>query len=244
MRNKWFWGTLAFWVIFAIALTGRALIYSNLRFEPKVISRYDIQTNGLTQSHKLWVNEGSLGDLVPLVDDRLRQEGWVSCAGGRDLIPDLLQLEGLVPDISGLVQIKMFQKPGFHLALGLLQASGESRTYGWEGVFPDAVFDPTQARKGWDIPFPVPPDAKQLMNEKLENLQIALVILPPQKNLVSRFQDLCRKGNWEAVEWKSGGEEPAFLLTQGRNKLLAVLSRQSSEDVITLLKFKKRKDLL
>jgi hypothetical protein len=244
MRNKWFWGTLAFWVVFAAALTGRALIYSDLRFDPKVIGRYDIRTNGLAQSRKLWVNEGSLGDLVPLVDDRLRREGWASCAGGRDLIPDLLQLEGLVPDISDRVQLKMFQKPGFHLALGLLQATGEPKTYGWEGVFPDAVFDLNQARKGWDLPFPVPPDAKQLVNEKLENLQIALVILAPQKDLIGRFQDLCRKGNWETAEWKSGGEGTAFLLTQGSNKLLAVLSRQSSEDVITLLKFEKRKDLL
>jgi len=76
MKNKWFWGTLAFWMIFAIALTGRALIYSSLRFDPQIISRYEIKTNGLVQSHKIWVNEGSLTALVPLVDDHLRQDGW------------------------------------------------------------------------------------------------------------------------------------------------------------------------
>src|ERR1035438_10252493 len=121
MKNKWFWGSLAFWMIFAIGLTGRALIYSSLRFDPQIISRYEIKTNGLVQSHKIWVNEGSLTALVPLVDDLLRQDGWSSCANSQDLVPDLLQLDGLVPDISDRVQIKMFQKPGLHLALGLLQ---------------------------------------------------------------------------------------------------------------------------
>jgi len=244
MRNKWFWGTLVFWSVFAIALTGRALIYSNLRFDPQIISRYEIKTNGLAQSHQFWINEGCLSDLVPLVDDRLCQEGWSKCQGGNDLIPNLLQLEGLVPDISDRVQIKMFQKPGFHLALGLLQDQNEPKTYGWEGIYPDAVFNLDQARKGWDLPFPVPSDAKQLINEKLENLQISMLVLSPQKNLVERFQALCQEGNWRASEWKSGGEDPAFLLTRGRVKLLALLSRQDFEDVITLLKFDKRKDFL
>ena len=244
MKNKWFWGTLAFWMIFAIALTGRALIYSSLRFDPQIISRYEIKTNGLVQSHKIWVNEGSLTALVPLVDDHLRQDGWSSCANSQDLVPDLLQLDGLVPDISDRVQIKMFQKPGLHLALGLLQDTSESKTYGWEGQFPDSVFDLTQAKKAWDLPFPVPSDAKQLLNEKLENLQIGMVVFSPQKSLVDRFQEICRQGNWQVSEWKGSGEKTAYLLTRGRDKIFAILNHQTSEDIITLLKLDKRKDLL
>jgi hypothetical protein len=183
-------------------------------------------------------------DLLPLLSDHLRQEGWVSCAGGQDLIPDLLQIDGLVPDISEKLQVKMFQKPGFHMALGLLQPSGETKTYGWEGVVPDGVFGIAQARKSWDLPFPLPPDTKRLMNEKLENFQIAILILPPQKDLPGRFQALCQEGHWESTVWKSSDANPVFLITKGNNKLMAVLNRQPSEDMITLVKFDQRKELL
>ncbi len=242
MKNKWFWGTLSFWFIFAIAFTSRALIFSDVKFDPQIISHYEIKTNGLIQSHKLWINEGSLNNLLPLLSDRLRQEGWISCAGGRDIIPDLLQLDSSVPDISDKLQIKIYRKPGFHLSIGLLQREGETKTYGWESILPDMVFNQEQARKSWDLSFPTPSDAKQLVNEKLENLQIAMVILPLQKNLTGRFQELCQQGNWEAALWKKGETDPVFILTKGENKLLALLSHQDSEDVITLLRLDKRKD--
>ncbi len=241
MKNKWFWGTLLFWAIFSIAIMGRALIFSTLRFDPKIISQYEIKTNGLTQSHRLWMNEGDLVDLLPLINDRLRREGWNSCAGGIDMVPDFLQLDGLVPDISEKLQIKMFQKPGFHLAMGLLQPSGESLTYGWEGILPDRILSLDQELKAWNFHFPVPPDASHLINEKLANLQIGMVILPHQQGLTRRFLNLCQQGNWEASEWNSGTEYPTFFLTRKGEKLMAVLNQQTSQDVITLLNFINRK---
>jgi hypothetical protein len=242
-KNKWFWGTLVFWALFSIAVTGRALIYSQLSFHPRVISHYEIHTNGMTQSNQFWINDGSLTDLLPILEDHYRQEGWTACSSGRDLVPDLLQLDGLVPDISDQFQIKMFQKPGCHLAVGLLQSPDSSQTYGWEGVLPDSSLTLEQERKGWDLPFPAPLEAAQLFSEKLENLQIGIAFFSDGKKLSDRYNGLCQKGQWQTNLLKNDSAAPAFLVTKGNEKLLVLLSRLDRGDYITFVKFGKRKVL-
>jgi hypothetical protein len=243
-KTRWFWGTLLFWALFSLAVTGRALIYSQLNFDPKVISRYEIHVNGLSQSNQFWVNEGNLTDLLPLLERHYKQEGWIPCLSGKDLLPDLFQLEGLVPDISDQFQIKMFQKPGCRLALGLLQSSDSPNTYGWEGVLPDACLSLEQERKAWNLPFPAPLEATQLISERLENLEFGIALLNREKDLTELFKSLCLKEQWKAISLKTDPESTSFLITKGNEKLLAVLSHPGRGDAITFVKLKIRKAFL
>jgi hypothetical protein len=240
-KFKWFWGTLIFLFLFSIAVTGRALIYSQLTFHPRVISHYEIRANGLTQSNQFWVNDGYLTDLLPVLDRHYRIEGWTPCLSGRDLVPDLLPLEGLIPDISDQFQIRMFQKPGCRLALGLLQSPDTAQTYGWEGILPDSCLSLQQERKAWRLPFPAPLEASQLISEKLEGLEIGIALFTGGKNLTSQFMTLCQRDQWMPSPLKNDSEASAFLITKGNKKLLALLSHQETGNYITFLKFGKRK---
>ncbi len=243
-KNRWFWGTLLFWVLFSLAVTSRALIYSQLSFDPKIISRYEIHANGLTQSNQFWVNDGCLTDLLPLLERHYKQEGWTPCLSGKDLVPDLLQLEGLAPDISDQFQIKMFQKPGCRLALGLLQSADSPQTYGWEGVLPDACLNLKQERKAWGLPFPAPLEATQLISEKLENLEFGVALFNREKDLTDLFKSLCIRDQWKAIPLKPDAESLSFLISKGNEMLLAVLSHPDNGDSITFVKFKSRKAYL
>ncbi len=235
MKKTWFWATIVFWFILAGAFVGRALIFSPDRFSPKTICQYESTTNGVKETNRVWVNEGRLKSLLPIITNKFRSEGWTPEGRELDLTPLLLELSEENPSLEGRLEIHAFKKAGATKALGLLENPSSDTTYGWEGELPDSVFNPSQSRSSWNFPFTPPEDSRELFCQKLMNFRIGLIYLDHDNGLYQRFSSLCLRQGFRIRPWRGDPEREVFLLSKPSFKLLAVLNPQPLEDVIALV---------
>jgi hypothetical protein len=239
MRQKWFWTAFGFWVFFTSAVITWPLIFCPIRFSPKTLSEFEIKVNGETEHNRVWVNEGRLHDLLPVIQKQWLAEGWSSAGQGIDLTPLLLgQLENS-PSLEDQLQIKVFKRKGYYKSLGLLEPSGSGKTYGWEGELPDQAFNTKKSIGHWDFPFLPPPDAEETFCQKLQNFQLALIYLSKAENGEKLFAQLCANQGFSQKLWREDGWKKIYILTKNTKRLLAVLNQEPGEKVLSLVYWKK-----
>src|SRR5665213_44903 len=191
MKQKWFWTTLVFWTLLASSVVSWALISSPLRFQPQTISRYETKVNGQPQKTELWVNQGRLTDLMPIIVKEFTNNHWKPLGNDLDLTSSLLGSISDSFDLSDQIQIKLFEKNGFYKVLGLWQSKDADETYGMTSEVPNNAFNLSQSKSNWGFPFAPPPAATQLFYEKLETLKIGFIYLPPGDEPVQQFNQIC-----------------------------------------------------
>src|ERR1700679_3038701 len=146
MKQKWFWSTLVFWALLTSSVVSWALISSPLRFQPQTISRYETKVNGKSQKTELWINQGRLTDLMPIIVKEFTNDHWEPLGNGLDLTSTLL---GSISDsfvLSDQVQVKLFEKNGLYKTLGLWQSKDTDETYGMTSEVPNTIFNLSQAK--------------------------------------------------------------------------------------------------
>ncbi len=235
MNKYWFWGTIVFWFILASAFLSRALIFSPVCFSPKTICQYESTTNGVKETNLVWVNQGKLINLLPIIMDKFHSEGWTPEGRELNLTPILLELSNKNPSLEGRLEIHAFKKAGVTKALGLLENPDSGMTYGWEGELPGGIFNLTQARSHWDFPFSPPEESREIFCQKLQNFKIGLIYMDPSNSLRQKFFALCLQQGFNFRPWKGDPGREAYLLSKTSVRLLAVLNPQSLEDVIALV---------
>ncbi len=237
MKQKWFWGTFAFWVIFAGTVMAWALIYSPVHFAPKFLSQYETEINGLKQKNELWVNEGHLTALLPVITQNWLKDGWRPAGNNLDLTSAILGALDENTDLSDQVQVRVFQKKDFHKTLGLWEPTGENQTYGWVSEIPDKALNPSTAKSNWHFPFIPPENSNRLYCQKLKNLQIALITLPADTRFEDHFHESCINQGFTQNLWRNDPDKKSYILSKGKTRLLAVLTAEGNQDSISLAYF-------
>jgi hypothetical protein len=235
MKQKWFWGTLFFWLLLATSVVCWALISTPLRFQPQTINQYETKVNGRVQKTQFWVNAGRLSDLEPIIVKELEADHWEPAANGLDLTSALLNGIGNNLDLTEQIQIKMFKKDGLYKSLGLWQAKETDQTYGMTTDIPNDILDLSQAKSSWDFPFPPPTAASQILCEKLENLKIAFISMPLNVQPENELNQFCLSGNLTQSLWQKEKDKIIYLLTNKKTKILAILSIERNQTNISLV---------
>ncbi|HTA76427.1 MAG TPA: hypothetical protein VK791_04655 [bacterium] len=238
MKQKWFWGTLFFWILLATSVVSWALISTPLRFQPQTISRYETKVNGSIEKTQFWVNAGRLTELEPIIAKELENDHWVPAANGLDLTSVLLNGLGENLDLSDQIQIKMFKKDGIYKSLGLWQAKETDQTYGMTTDIPGDILDLTQAKANWDFPFPPPAAAIQIVCEKLANLKIGFISTPLNVKPDLVINQFCLIGNLSQTLWQKEKDKISYILSGKKIKILAITSIEKDQNVISLVQIK------
>ncbi len=224
MKQKWFWATLVFWTLLASSVVCWALISSPLRFQPQTISRYETKINGQSQKTELWINQGRLNDLMPIIVKEFTNDHWKPFGNGLDLTSALLGSICDSFDLSDQVQIKLFEKNGLYKVLGLWQSKNVDETYGMTSDLPNSVFNLSLAKSSWGFPFAPPPSATQLFYEKLEMLKIGFIYLPPGDDAIQQFNQICSNQGFSEILWQEKKDKKVYILTNKKFKILAIVS--------------------
>jgi hypothetical protein len=238
MKQNWFWGTLFFWFVLTGSVVCWALISAQLRFQPQTISHYETKLNGKTQKTELWVNQGRLTELAPIITKKFAKDHWEPCANGLDLTSALLGSLGDSFDLSDQIQIKMFKKNGLYKALGLWQSKDTDETYGIISEVPGSILDLSQSKSNWIFPFPPPPDTIQLFSEKLGDLKIGFIFLPLNDEPVNRFKETCLASGFKQTFLREENNKKIFILVKNKTKILASLGIENNQNVISLIELK------
>jgi hypothetical protein len=240
MKKIWFWGTFFFLVFFTGSIFSWALIFSPIHFEPKTIEKFETEFNGSIQKNQIWVNDGRLKNLLPVIARKWKEEGWISYANGLDFTSSLLGEVGDTGTIPENLRLNIFRKKGFFKTLGLWEPLNESKTYGWESEVPDSAFNPDRAKAHWTFPFIPPPNTSRLYCQKLKNFQIAFISFPPRENLVAFFQQLCASQGFSLRLWSQDDGQKVYVLFKNNRRLLAVLNSEEGRDSLSLVSLNKR----
>jgi hypothetical protein len=238
MKQKWFWATLVFWTLLASSVVCWALIASPLRFQPQIISRYETKVNGQSQKTELWVNQGRLTDLMPIVIKEFTNDHWQPLGSGLNLTSALLGSISDSFDLSDQIQIKLFEKNGFYKALGLWQSKETDETYGMTSELPNAAFNLSQARSTWGFPFAPPPNATQFFYEKLESLKIGFIYLPPGDESVRQFDQNCFDQGFSQIQWQQENNKKIYIFSNKKIKILAIYDFETHRNIISLVEIK------
>jgi len=238
MKQKWFWATLVFWTLLTSTVVCWALISSPLRFQPQTISHYETKINGQTQKTELWVNQGRLTDLMPIIVKEFTTDHWESLGNGIDLTSSLLGSISDSFDLSDQVQIKLFEKNGLYKALGLWQSKDTDETYGMTSEVPKMMFNLSQAKSNWGFPFAPPPAAIQLFYEKLQTLKIGFIYLPPGDEPVQQFNQICFNQGFSQILCQKETNKKIYLLINKKIKILAIFNFETHRNVISLVELK------
>jgi hypothetical protein len=238
MKQKWFWATLVFWTLSASSIVCWALISSPLRFQPQIISRYETKVNGQSQKTELWINQGRLTDLMPIIVKEFTTDHWKPLGNGLDLTSALLGSISDSFDLSDQIQVKLFQKNGLYRTLGLWQSKDTDETYGMTSEAPNAIFNLSQAKSNWGFPFPPPPSATQLFYEKLETLKIGFIYLPPGDAPVQQFNQICSSKGFSQILWQKENNKKIYILSDKKIKILAILNFDAHRNTISLVEIK------
>jgi hypothetical protein len=238
MKQKWFWTTLVFWILLASSVVCWALISSPLRFQPQTISRYETKVNGQYQKTELWVNQGRLTDLMPIIVKEFKNDHWKPLINGLDLTSALLGSISDSFDLSDQVQIKLFEKHGLYKALGLWQSKNSDETYGMTSEVPNATFCLSEAKSNWGFPFPPPLDVTQLYYEKFEGLQIGFIFLPLNDEPINRFEQTCIALGYTQTLWRKENNKKVYILSNKKTKILAIFNVENNQNIISLVEIK------
>ncbi len=234
MKRKWFWITLIFWASFTCTVITWPLIYAPVRFDPKIIGEFETKVNGFKQKNIMWINEGNLNDLLPIILEKLTKEGWISVGKNMDLTPVLLGIADESEQPSKHLLIKVFQRKDFYKTLGLWEPVGAGKTYGFVGEIPDSIFSLSQAKTHWDLPFTPPSDSNSLYCQKLNNIDIGLISLPYQDKFGDVFHQLCVTRGFSEKLLSSETDKKIFVLTKGRIKILAISEIENGQTSISM----------
>lgn len=238
MKQKWFWITLFTWILFASSVVSWALISSPLRFQPQTISRYETKVNGQPQKTELWVNQGRLIDLMPIIIKELTNDHWAPLGNGLNLTSALLGSISNSFDLSDQIQIKLFEKQGLYKAVGLWQSKDMDVTYGMISEMPNTVFNLSQAKSHWGFPFPPPSAATRLFYENIEILKIGFIYLPIGDEPVQQFEKTCSNQGFSQTFWQKENNKKIYILSNKKVKILAIYNFESYYDVISLIEIK------
>jgi hypothetical protein len=238
MKQKWFWVTLVFWTLLASSVVSWALISSPLRFQPQTISQYETKVNGQPQKTELWVNQGRLTDLMPIIVKEFTNDHWEPLDNGLDLTSALLGSISDSFDLSDQVQIKLFEKHGLYKAFGLWQSKDTDETYGMTSDVPNAIFNLSQAKSSWGFPIAPPPAATQLFYETLETLKIGFIYLPLGDEPVQQFNQICSNQGFSQILWQKKTDKKIYILTNKKIKILAIINFEARRNVISLVEIK------
>jgi len=235
MNRKWFWLTLVFLFIFTSSVISWAVIFSPIRFQPKIIEKFETQVNGLSQKNEVWVNQGSLEKLIPIITEKLAGDGWAVLGKSINLAPEFF---GILDEESALdpkLQMKVFKKGKIYKTVGLWEASDENQTYGYVSEIPDASFSPIQARTQWKFPLKPPDDADELFCQKLENFQIALISLPMVKNPDNTLSQLCASQGFNRKLLRRESDKKTYLLSKSNTRIVAILSFEENQNYLSMV---------
>jgi hypothetical protein len=237
MKQKWFWGTFLFLTIFTSTVIAWALIFSPVRFSPKTLQEFQTKINGTEEKNQIWVNEGHLKELLPVIVEKWDKEGWKIHGQKMDLTPAVLGLLDDSIDLEDNLQVRVFKKGDLYRTLGLWEPPGNDETYGWVGELPDRAFNPSLAVEKWDFPMAPPPNALRIYCQGLGNLKVALISLPPPRNFDDQFLAYCSSQGFTGKLWKKNEDESVYFLNQGGKKILAFLNMDEGEGHISLVSF-------
>ncbi len=233
MNQKWFWGTLIFLMLFSGSIVSWALISAPLRFGPQIISHFENDLNGQKQRTDIWVNQGRLTDLLPLVLSEMEKNGWKS--NGIDLSSALLGPSAKGLDFSDQLDVKVWEKDGTYRTIGLLQSKDADMTYGATSDFPKTAFDMNKTLKSWDFPIP-PPDKKDLIfNVKLKNMKVGIILASGSENPFEKFTKNCYEAGYSMTLTEEEKNKKVFLLKNKKNRILAVFDRTQAANSIALV---------
>jgi len=238
MKQKWFWSTLVFWALLTSSVVSWALISSPLRFQPQTISRYETKVNGKSQKTELWINQGRLTDLMPIIVKEFTNDHWEPLGNGLDLTSTLLGSISDSFDLSDQVQVKLFEKNGLYKTLGLWQSKDTDETYGMTSEVPNTIFNLSQAKSNWGFPFPPPPSATQLFYEKLETLKIGFIYLPPGDVPVQQFNQICSRQGFSQTLWQNENNKKIYIISNKKIKVLAIFNFETHRNTISLVEIK------
>lgn len=238
-KNKWFWFTFTFLTVFTLSVVSRALIFSPLRFEPKILGHFETEMNGSKQDNQVWVNDGNLKDLEKTIVQDWTGLGWKTVAQGMDFAPSLLGIGKTSEILSPYIQMKVFQKNDTLRTLSLMQDPQGDRTYGWVSETPKDVLDLERARTHWDFPFSPPKYAQRLICQKNPKFELAFIFLPPNGDLPKAFHQICSAQGFQIKPFQDAQNHLGYLLSRGSVRLLAILDAVEKEDRISLVCFKK-----
>jgi hypothetical protein len=238
MKQKWFWATLVFWTLLASTVVSWALISSPLRFQPQTISRYETKVNGQPQKTELWVNQGRLTDLMPIIVKEFINDHWEPLGNDLNLTSTLLGSISDSFDLSDQVQIKLFEKKGVYKALGLWQSKNTDETYGMTSETPNTTFDLSQAKSNWQFPFAPPPATTRLFYEKLETLKIGFIYLPSGNEPIQQFDQICSAQGFSQTLWQKANDKKISILSNKKIKILAIFNFEPHRNVISLVEIK------
>lgn len=234
MNQKWFWGTLLFLTLFSGSIVSWALISSPLRFEPQVINHFENDFNGQKQRTDIWVNQGRLTELLPLVTQEMEKNNWKSLGRGIDLGSAILGLNAKGLDFSDQFDVKVWEKDGVYRTIGLLQSKDTDTTYGATSDFPKTAFDMDKTLKNWNFPIPPPRGDDLLFNVQLKNVKLGIVLFSHSEEPFKNFKQLCSEKGFSQNLEEEEKNKKVFLLTDKKNKILAIFDQEGPTDSIAL----------
>jgi hypothetical protein len=238
-KNKWFWFTFTFLTVFTLSVVSWALIFSPLRFEPKILGHFETEMNGSKQNNQVWVNDGNLKNLEKTIVRDWTGSGWKPMAQGMDFAPSLLGIGKTSEVLSPYIQMRVFQKNDTLRTLSLMQDPLGDRTYGWVSETPKDILDLEKARAHWDFPFTPPKYAQLLICQKNPKFQLAFIFLPTNRDLSKAFNQICLAQGFQIKPFQDTPDHWGYLLSRGSVRLLAILDATEKEDRISLVRFSK-----
>ena len=230
---KWFYLTLGFWCLLS-TFSGWALIYSPFHLNPKPLSEFAVQVNGMTARNRLRFLSGSVRDSLDSITDDWKNEGWVCSTGSLNLAPILLNAPADFTDsLSSLAQLRIFKRKGELRLLGLLAVPAEGKTFLWTVEINQATalsFKPTE------IVFPlVPPtEAVNVFWVKSARAEFLSWSMPGRKASTKYFENHCAsQGFIERLLSHQTGED-LFLIQKGSTKLTAIAQNDKNNYAVFL----------
>ncbi|HVM32207.1 MAG TPA: hypothetical protein VMU88_03670 [bacterium] len=235
MKKTWFWATLVFWCVFSSAVISRALIFAPLSFQPQMLRHFETRINGRAQRHDLWVNDGALNRLIPLIEAQYGKQGWKPVASGMDLAPEALGFKNPSVAFPDSFQLKLFQREGLFRVLGLWQSPREDKTYGWACDTPPIPPSPEQARPQWGFPLRPPAGAVSIYQSRIDGLAMAFFILPGTRPFQETIDSVVQSQGFQATPYYQDSSQTAFLLQKNKTRLLAQAAFQSGQTSIAVI---------
>jgi len=234
MIRKWFWFTLIFLFISTSSVISWAVIFAPIHFQPKIIEKFETQINGLKQKNEIWINQGSLEKLIPLIMEKWTNEGWVSEGSSLNLAPEFFGVLDESSSLDSKIQMKVFKKEKIYKTLGLLESADRNQTYGYVSEIPDAAFNPKQARARWKFPLLPPDTSDELFCQKLQNFQVAFISIPADKNPENTFNQLCLSQGFNQKIWRQEIDKKIYILTKGNKRIVAIISFEETRCHISM----------
>jgi hypothetical protein len=235
VNQKWFWGAFLFLLTMSGAVISWALISSSLHFSPQVISHFENDLNGQKQKTDIWVNQGRLTDLTPLVLKTMDEQKWRPLSQGANFTNALLGIPDQNFDFSDQLQIKVFEKDGIYRTLSMLQSKDTDVTYGATSDIPKIAFNAGNAKNNWNFSIPVPNGAQLIYGVKLQNMKLGLILYPHVRVPFNEFIQTCATAGYSVNLEQEEKNKKVFLIANKKNRILAIFNQEDSHNCISLV---------